>query len=130
LLAPCEVAVKCVLPVVRAMIAKELMTKHKMKQLDVANLLDVSQSVVSLYGRKMRGRAIDLEAEEDITAMINDMAASLAKGKMVYKDFITELCEVCRIIRGKGLMCKLHKIFDPSIDIEKCELCSAVMLKC
>jgi len=130
LLAPCEVAVKCVLPTVRAMMAKELMTKHRLRQLDVAKLLGVSQSAVSLYGRKIRGRSINLEEEEDIIAQINDVAASLADGKMVYKDFVTELCEVCRAIRGKGLMCKLHKAFDPNVDIEKCELCSVVTLKC
>lgn len=130
MLAPCEVAVKCVLPAVRAMVAKELMRRYRLRQLDVANRLGVSQSAVSLYGRKIRGRAIDLEKEEEIINLTNGMAASLASGKMQYRDFIIQLCEACRIIRGRGLMCKLHKSFDPSVDPERCELCSLVISKC
>jgi len=124
LLTPCEVAVKCVLPVVRAMIAKELVTEHRFRQLDAANVLGVSQSSVSLYSRKIRGRALDLKEEKDILATINDLAASLAKGGMSYKEFIVRLCEVCRVIRSKGLMCKLHRNFDPNVDIEECDMCS------
>jgi hypothetical protein len=40
---PCEVAVKCILPVVRAMVAKELMTIDGLRQVDVAKFLRVSQ---------------------------------------------------------------------------------------
>lgn len=129
MLTPCEIAVKCVLPAVRAMIAKDMMKKG-LRQVDVANLLGVSQSAVSLYGRKIRGRAINLEEEEDIVAMIGDVSSSLYDGNMGYKDFITKFCELCRVIRGKGLMCELHKVFDPTVDPENCDLCSVVALKC
>ena len=124
MLTPCEVSVKCVLPVVRAMIAKELVTEHRFRQLDAANVLGVSQSSVSLYSRKIRGRALDLKEEKDILATINNLAASLAKGGMSYEVFIVRLCEVCRVIRSKGLMCKLHRNFDPNVDIEECDMCS------
>ena len=40
---PCEVAVKCVLPVIRAMVAKELKTVDGLRQVDVAKFLRVSQ---------------------------------------------------------------------------------------
>lgn len=124
MLTPCEVSVKCVLPVVRAMVAKELVTRHRLRQLEAAGLLGVSQSSVSLYSRKIRGRALDLKEEKDILATINNLAASLAKGGMPYEVFIVRLCEVCRVIRSKGLMCKLHRNFDPNVDIEECEICS------
>jgi len=123
MLAPCEVAVKCVLPAVRAMIAKKLMMKHKLKQVEVARLLGVSQPAISLYFRNRRGKAIDLENESDITNLIENLAASLAKDISSPKDFISEFCEICTTIRARGLMCKLHKTFDPTIDIEKCGIC-------
>ncbi len=123
MLAPCEVAVKCVLPVVRATIAKELMMKHKLKQVETAKLLGVSQPAISLYFRERRGKAIDLENESDITPLIEDLAASLANGNLSPKDFISAFCDICATIREKGLMCKLHKAFDPTIDIEKCGVC-------
>ena len=123
MLVPCEVAVRCILPAVRAMIAKELMMKHKLKQVETAELLGVSQPAISLYFRERRGKAIDLENESDVTSLIEDLATSLAKDNSSPEDFIFAFCEICAAIREKGLMCKLHKAFDPTIDIEKCGIC-------
>ena len=123
MLVPCEVAVRCVLPAVRAMIAKELMVKHKLNQVETAKLLGVSQPAISLYFRERRGKAIDLENESDVTSLIEDFATSLAKDNSSPEDFIFAFCEICATIREKGLMCKLHKAFDPTIDIEKCGIC-------
>jgi len=126
MLVPCEVAVKCVLPTVRAMLAKELMTKHNLKQAEVAKLLGVSQPAISLYSRKIRGKALDLENDHDAKKLIGNLADSLAKGGLSHKEFIPAFCEICRTIRAKGLLCKMHKAFDPSIDIETCELCTSI----
>lgn len=123
MLVPCEVAVKCVLPVVRAMIAKELMMKHKLKQVETAKLLGISQPAISLYFRERRGKAIDLENESDIALLIENLAASLVKGNSSPKDFISAFCEICVTIREEGLMCKLHKVFDPTMDIDRCGIC-------
>jgi len=123
MLLPCEVAVKCVLPAVRAMMAKELMIKHKLNQVETAKLLGVSQPAISLYFRERRGKAIDLENESDVALLIKDLATSLANGHSSPEDFISAFCEICATIREKGLMCKLHKAFDPTIDIEKCGIC-------
>jgi len=131
MLVPCEVAVKCLLPSIRAMVAKELMAKHNLKQAEAAKLLGISQPAVSLYYRKMRGKAIDLENDVDIEKLMENLADSLAGGGLSHKDFIPKFCEICRMIRAKGLLCKMHKAFDPSIDIEKCELCRATnSLRC
>jgi len=105
------------------MIAKELTTKYDLKQAEAAKLLGVSQPAISLYYRKIRGKAIPLENDPDIAKPIENLAALLAKGGVSHKDFISMFCEICRIVRAKGLLCKMHKAFDPSIDIEKCGLC-------
>jgi hypothetical protein len=126
MLVPCEIAVKCLLPPVRAMIAKQLMTTHNLKQAEAAKLLGVSQPAISLYHRKMRGKAIDLDDEIEVKRLIENLSASLAKGDLSPKDFIPKFCEICRIIRAKGLLCEMHKAFDPSVDIEKCEICSTI----
>ena len=121
---PCEVAVKCVLPVVRAMVAKELMTVDGLRQVDVAKLLRVSQPAISLYGRNMRGRAIDFENDEHIKRLVSDMAKALAAGNLSRRDLILRYCGICKVIRAKGLLCKLHKAFDSTIDVENCGLCA------
>jgi hypothetical protein len=113
------------------MVAKELMAKHNLKQAEAAKLLGISQPAVSLYYRKMRGKAIDLENDVDIEKLMENLADSLAGGGLSHKDFIPKFCEICRMIRAKGLLCKMHKAFDPSIDIDKCELCRATnSLRC
>jgi predicted transcriptional regulator len=120
---PCEVAVKCVLPVVRAMVAKELMTKHHMKQVQAAELLRVSQPAISLYCRKIRGKAINLEKDQDIKSLIRKTAEALAKNKLARKDLVQTYCRICRTIRAKGLLCRMHRKFDTTIDLENCDLC-------
>ena len=130
MLIPCEVAIKCVLPVIRAMLTKELIATHNLKQIEVADLLGISQPAVSLYGKKIRGQAINLDKEEDIVSSINNIAISLVKGEISHRDFVRQICEVCRIVRGRGLMCILHKNFDPTFDTETCNFCSDALLKC
>lgn len=120
---PCEVAVKCVLPVVRAMVAKELMGKYRLKQTQVAEILRVSQPAISLYCRKIRGRAIDLENDEDVGKQVRSVAEALAERGLARRDLIPKYCEICKTVRAKGLLCELHKAFDPTINIETCKLC-------
>jgi predicted transcriptional regulator len=105
------------------MIAKELTTTYRLKQKEAATLLAVSQPAISLYYRKIRGRAIDLENDRDIGKLVEDMAKSLVESKPSRRELIPMYCEVCRTIRAKGLLCKLHKAFDPAIDIDTCGLC-------
>jgi len=131
LLVPCEVAVKCVLPAVRAMMAKQLMTEHGLNQEQTAKLLGVSQPAISLYNRRMRGKAIDIGRDAEITKLVESLATSLAESDMSHKEFIPRFCEICRTIRAKGLLCQMHKTFDPSINIEECELCMSIdSLRC
>lgn len=128
---PCEIAVKCILPPVRAMIAKELITKHNLKQAEAAKILGVSQPAISLYIGKNRGKAIDLEKDPEIKKLAENMANLLVENKLSTTQFIENFCEICKTIRAKGLMCQLHKIFDPSIDVERCKLCKDTnALKC
>ena len=131
MLVPCEIAVKCVLPSVRAMIAKELVAEHNLSQAEAAKLIGVSQPAISLYCRKIRGKAINLEDDRDIMNLIERLAEQLAKNSLSHKEFFPRICEICRTIRAKGLLCKMHKLFDPSIDIEHCGICSeSDILKC
>jgi len=120
---PCEVAVKSVVPAIRAGLAKELLQTHKLKQNDIANLLGITQTAVSKYTRDVRGRVVKLEKEEDIQRMIIETAKMLANGGISRRQLIIRFCEICRLVRQKGLMCELCKRSNPSIDIYQCLLC-------
>ncbi|MGB9740790.1 MAG: transcriptional regulator [Candidatus Bathyarchaeia archaeon] len=127
MLVPCEIAVKCLLPAMRAIIAKELTTTHNLKQAEAAKLLGVSQPAISLYYRRLRGKAIDLENDADVMKIIKEFADSLVcSNTMTHEESMKKFCEICKLVRAKGLMCELHKIFDPQIDVRKCGLCLAV----
>ena len=123
MLTPCEVAVKCALPSVRAMVANELMTNHSLKQAEAAKLLGISQPAVSLYQQKLRGNSIDLGSDAEISAMVNQHAEALVSGTHTYEDLLLSFCKICRTIRSKGFMCKIHKAFDPAVDLDKCDFC-------
>ena len=123
---PCEIAVKCALPAVRAMIANELMTKHSLKQADAAKLLGVSQPAISLYHRQMRGKAMDLEDDSDVKDLIIKLACRLSQDNLSHSEFLSDLCYICKTIRTKGLLCAMHKTFDPAIDTEHCKLCTSM----
>lgn len=120
---PCEVAVKCVLPVVRAMVAKELTVKYGLKQMQVAGKLGISQPAVSLYYRRLRGKAINLEGDGDVRSLVSKVAHALARNDVSRRDLILKYCEICKAIRAKGLLCELHKAFDPTVNVQKCRLC-------
>jgi predicted transcriptional regulator len=105
------------------MTAKELMTKHHMKQVQAAELLRVSQPAISLYCRRIRGKAIDLEGDRDVKSLIGKMAEALAQNKLTPKELVQAYCKICRTIRAKGLLCRLHRKFDTTIDPENCDLC-------
>jgi predicted transcriptional regulator len=123
MLTPCEVAVKCALPSVRAMLANELMNKYNLKQAEAAKLLGISQPAISLYQKKLRGNAIHVENDPDITALVAKHADYLVKGASTHKEIILSFCGICKTIRAKGFMCEIHKAFDPTINIEKCGFC-------
>lgn len=123
MLVPCEIAVRSILPSVRATIAETLMNKHKLKQADAAKLLGVSQPAISLYSRRIRGRAIDLRSDPEVERMVENLADSLAKDSLSPMNVMSALCEICRTARAKSMLCSLHKTFDPSVDLEKCGLC-------
>jgi hypothetical protein len=128
---PCEIAVKCALPAIRAITAKELMTRHGLKQADAARLLGVSQPAISLYHREMRGKAVNLEGDSDVKNLIVKLASRLSEGDVSHLEFITNLCQICKTVRAKGLLCAMHKTIDPAVDIERCGLCTSMdLMKC
>jgi len=120
---PCEVAVKSVVPAIRAGLAKELVQTHKLKQIDIASLLGITQTAVSKYTRDVRGRVVQIENVEEVQQMITRTAMMLVNGGVSRRQLVIRFCEICRLVRQKGLMCELCKRSNPSIDIYQCVIC-------
>jgi predicted transcriptional regulator len=107
------------------MAAQQLMKIHHLKQVQAAQLLKVSQPAISHYCRKIRGKAINLENDKEVNNLIQDMTESLVKNQLTRKELTQTICRICRTIRAKGLLCKLHEKFDKTINSEECEICRA-----
>jgi predicted transcriptional regulator len=121
---PCEVAVKSVVPAIRALLAIELVETHNLKQREVADLLGITQTAISKYTHHVRGRILAVGAEDEIMTLIVDTAASLADGDMRGTALARRICATCRLVREKRLMCELCKRANPNLDAAQCQLCS------
>lgn len=105
------------------MIANELTNRYNLKQAEAAKLLDISQPAISLYQAKLRGTALNLENDPDIEALVTKHADYLVNGAASQKEKLLSFCGICKTIRAKGFLCKIHKAFDPTISVETCGFC-------
>jgi len=123
MLVPCEVAVKSVIPAVRAYIAKELTQTYKMKQTEVAFLLGITQTAVSKYVSNVRGRAIKIDHAKEIQSLMDETASKIADKKISGSQLVLEVCSICEAVRRNGLMCALCERSDPSFRNGSCRIC-------
>jgi predicted transcriptional regulator len=123
LILPCEIAVKSVVPAVKALLAKELVEKRGLKQDEVAEILGISQSAVSKYTRKVRGYVIKTNGIEEIEPLIDKMISVLIGGTSQRGEFLGFFCQTCIAIRKTKLMCPFCQKADPNIKVEECNFC-------
>ena len=123
LILPCEIAVKSVIPAIKAVVAKELVETYRLKQNQVAEILGISQSAVSKYTRQVRGHVIEIDNMKEIQPLINSMITLLTDGPPKRAEFLNLFCQTCITIRQKGLMCQFCQKTDPKIKMEECNFC-------
>jgi predicted transcriptional regulator len=123
LILPCEIAVKSVVPAIKATLATELVQTYGFKQDRVAEILGISQSAVSKYTRQVRGHLIEVGNMREIKPLITDMIKLLEDGNSKRTEFLGLFCQTCRIIREKGLMCQFCQKMDPTINTTMCDFC-------
>lgn len=112
---PQEVELWYVLPVLRAMIAKEMIGLG-LTQRKIAEKLGITESAVSQYLSGKRAKAVDFD--EKTIKKIKESAKWLAKSE---KSFTSEAMQLCNIIRKSGMLCKIHRQYG---ETEKnCEVC-------
>ena len=110
MLLPCEVGVQTVLPAIRALMARTIVEKHGMKEKQAAALLGLSQSAISRYTTKNRGNILIIENVPEVQELIDQMIQVLLYGKNHQTtEVLSLLCQTCKVIREKGLMCELCK---------------------
>jgi predicted transcriptional regulator len=94
-----------------------------MRQVDVAELLGITQTAVSKYVGNVRGQALRIDREDDVQSMMNKIASRIADKKTSGPELTLEFCAVCRTVRRNGQMCELCKRSDPEITRVSCDVC-------
>jgi predicted transcriptional regulator len=122
MLTPCEVAVKTVSPAIRALLAQTLLEQYGMKEIDVAQVLGISQSAVSKYNRKVRGTTIPIENIPELQTITNQMIPLLLANPVEQCKVMTLFCQACSLIRSQGLMCPLCQQ-NQKFKNENCDFC-------
>jgi predicted transcriptional regulator len=123
LLLPCEVGVKAVLPAIRALMARTIVEKHGMKEKQAGEILGLSQSAISRYTSKNRGNTITIENVPEVQTLIDQMINMLIHNAHQKNEILELFCQTCKIIREKGLICKLCQEKACSTDSETCDFC-------
>lgn len=121
LILPDEIVAKAIIPALRAMVAKELIEKHGLTQQSAARLLNVSQAAISNYMRGVRGIVVNLEQDKDIQNIVSKIAEMLVNNKDP-KDVVSMFNLAIKIITVRGILCSVHKRFEPIF--ENCDICN------
>lgn len=119
---PCEVVVRRVLPVLRALVAKELMNTYGLTQSETASLLGVTQPAISAYISALEDHSGGLDAAS-IESEAREIAAILATRKPGLSETVKRICTFCVGLKSGGIVCTLHKELVPELVDEACEVC-------
>ncbi|MBM5805673.1 MAG: helix-turn-helix domain-containing protein [Candidatus Verstraetearchaeota archaeon] len=99
---PCELIAKYVLPVFRALVAKELLETYSFSQNEVAEKLGITQAAVSHYINSKRGAVMmsELEKIPGVKETVTDVSKSLA-GKSGSDEMILAFCRLCSVVKSQ-----------------------------
>ena len=103
--APCEELVRYVLPALRGALVTFMYAEKRMRQVDIARLVGISQSAVSRYINMERGlyrRMVDELPE--MRSLLEGAVAKLGKGENL------SICDLCREMRDRGLLDRAMEI--------------------
>jgi predicted transcriptional regulator len=77
---PCEAIVQEIMPVIRSLVAKELVKNYKMTEVEVARRMGITQAAVSqyIYGKRGRRKRLPISLSE-LKGMAKDYAEMIAK---------------------------------------------------
>jgi len=109
MLQPFEVVSSKLLPTIRARLAQVLLDEYKMRQVEVAKHLGITQAAVSHY--KTASRGIDLELMKlfpEIDAFVAHVAARIANG-MPQTQQVSLVHELVERLMNTQRFCEYHK---------------------
>ena len=121
----CVTVVKYVLPAMRVLITNELMEKHGLRKIEVANRMSVSPAAVTQYSKGVRGSHYvkEISSSEEIMKKISKISKAVADDEANLDSIMENMCEVCRLIRRDKLICELHANEFSESKLSECTIC-------
>ncbi|MEM3382655.1 MAG: helix-turn-helix domain-containing protein [Nitrososphaerales archaeon] len=101
----CESIGQRLLPIFRCFLAKELIKKHGLTQIDAANKLGITQAAISQYLRLKRGIKGLEEFKEilpSIRSTASEIASEIVSGRIESKEITLRICELCLSIQKRS----------------------------
>jgi predicted transcriptional regulator len=98
---PCEAVANQIMPIFRALVAKELKNKYGLSQNEIATKLGITQAAVSHYINSKRGNHMLAEIEQikGVKEAVEEVSASIVK-ENDYDSLLFAFCKLCRIMNG------------------------------
>jgi len=96
----CEEFVNEYMPTVKANIAYILYNKYDLKQIEISEILDITQPAVSQYIRGSRGKTIELpdEIEKEIEEVAEKIYRSSESSELTQDEVDELMCDICKKI--------------------------------
>lgn len=132
MLLPAEIESKMLIPALRAILARDLAAKYKIREDEISKMLGVTQAAVSNYIRGTRGdpRLIEkLRADEQVSAMLDDLGSTLASEMAYTPASLAKFISVCNYIKSSLLICDIHHNIESDINETICKECENLLLK-
>jgi uncharacterized protein len=102
--ARCETIGKYVMPVFRALVAKELVTNYHLTQTEAAKRLGTTQAAISQYvasKRAIRGSERFASTLPKIRHMAGETAMRLAKNEVSWNEVTADFCKLCSTLTAE-----------------------------
>jgi predicted transcriptional regulator len=132
MLLPAEIESKTMIPALRAILAKKLADKHKIREDEISKMLGVTQAAVSNYIRGTRGDPkliSQLSSQKQIVEMIDEISENLASNKAYTPASLSKFIGICNYIKTSLLICDIHHNLESDIDEAICKECETMLLK-
>jgi predicted transcriptional regulator len=99
----CEIVVNEILPTIRASLAKELIASYNLNQVEVAELLDISQPAVSQYLRQLRGKDY-INGNQTVSGMIKELASQIHAKQLDHPAIAGKMSVISKTILESGMI--------------------------
>jgi predicted fused transcriptional regulator/phosphomethylpyrimidine kinase/predicted transcriptional regulator len=120
---PCENVVRQFLPLLRALVSKDLMTRYGWTQNQIATRLGVTQPAISSYISFLERKDLEGFNLEELSQVAGEIASGYTNNEISLSDSILKVCQLCIKLKSGGSICTQHKLAVTELGSERCEAC-------